>query len=330
MTQKPELPVLAIDLGGTKITAAIVNEGKIIAKEHQYTKAQEGPEPVINEIFSITDHLLEIMLVHSSEIKEIGIAAAGAIDVSKGIVTVSPNLFGWHNIPLRDIVEKKYGLVTYVLNDANAAALGEHRFGAGRGVDNLIMLTLGTGIGGGIIINGELYMGPSGTAGEIGHMSIDAKGAEDTCGNAGCLELMASGSTIAKEAIACISRGEKSSMTNIVGDNLGNITAEMVGVAAGNGDRLAITIISKMINYLGTGLVNLVNIFNPELIVIGGGMSNMGVILFESLRQIVREKAFRLASDRVRIVPAELGNDAGVIGAAVYVSKKRSRTGGTR
>ena len=322
MAQKAELPVLAVDLGGTKIATAIVSKGKIITGAHQFTKAHEGPESVINRILSMIGSLLELKELDLSKVGGISIAAAGAIDSNKGVVTFSPNLPGWRNVPLKDIVEEKYGINTYVLNDASAAALGEHQFGAGRRVDNLILLTLGTGIGGGIIINGELYLGPSGAAGEIGHMSIDVNGQEDKCGNIGCLELIASGTAVAKEAIRRVKQGEKSSLADIVSGNIENITTEMVATAAKNGDSLAIEVISRMANYLGIGLVNLVNIFNPEMIVIGGGMANMGDILFEPVRRIVKERAFQLAVGLVQIVQAELGNNAGMIGAAEYASTK--------
>jgi len=162
------LPVLAIDLGGTKIVAAIIsNKGQIIAQEYTLTLADEGPELVINRILFAIDHLLSLGNIDSSQLDSISIAAAGAINFDKGLITSSPNLPGWYDIPLRDIVSEKYKVNTFLINDASAA-LGEHHFGAGKGVNNLIYLTLSTGIGGGIIINGELYSGPCGSAGEVG------------------------------------------------------------------------------------------------------------------------------------------------------------------
>jgi len=155
-----ELPVLAIDLGGTKIITAIIsNKGQMIAREYCLTLADEGPQSVINRILSAIDHLLSLKNIGSSQLGSISIAAAGAIDFDKGLITSSPNLPGWSDIPLRDIVREKHGVNTCLINDASAAALCEHHFGVGRGVDNLILLTMGTGIGGGIIINGTLYSG---------------------------------------------------------------------------------------------------------------------------------------------------------------------------
>lgn len=322
-TKKSRLPVLAIDLGGTKIIAAIIsNKGQIMAREYYLTRADEGPRSVINRIFSAINHLLSLRNLALSQLDSISIAAAGAIDFEKGLVTSSPNLPGWYNIPLRDIVKEKYRVNTLLINDATAAALGEHRFGVGRGVNNLILLTVGTGIGGGIIINGKLYSGPCGSAGEIGHMTIDVNGPKCSCGNIGCLEMLASGTAVAREAIKRISQGEKSSLTQIVGCRTEDITAEKVSLAAQGGDLLASEVIFKAATYLGIGMVNLVNIFNPEMIIIGGGMSKMGELLLNPARQVVKERAFQLPAQAVRIVLAQLGDNAGVLGAAIFARQQ--------
>jgi len=239
------------------------------------------------------------------------------------VITASPNLPGWYDIPLRDIVREKYGVNTFLINDADAAALGEHRFGAGKGVNTLIYLTVSTGIGGGIIIKGKLHTGLHGSAGEIGHMTIDVNGPKCNCGNVGCLETLASGKAMAKEAIRRVSQGEKSSLTEIVGGKIENITAEEVSLAAQGGDSLALEVISKVASYLGVGMVNLVNIFDPEMIIVGGGMTKMGDLLLSPARQVVRERAFTLSAQAVRIVPAKLGDDAGVLGAAVFAFQQK-------
>ena len=314
-----ELPVLAIDLGGTKLIAAVISDkGEVMAKEHYLTQADEGPQPVINRMLSAIDHLLGLKDIGLSQLHSISVAAAGAIDLKKGLVTSSPNLPGWHDIPLRNIIKDKYQVNTFLINDASAAALGEHRFGAGRGIKNLIYLTVSTGIGGGIIIDDKLYSGPSGAAGEVGHMTIDVNGPRCNCGNIGCWETLASGTAVAQEAIRRIGRGERSSLTEIVEGKIENITAETVEITARNGDSLASEIITKAATYLGIGLVNLVNIFNPEMIIIGGGMSKMGDLLLAPARQVVQERAFQLPAQMVRIVPAQLGDDVGVLGAATF------------
>ena len=318
-TKKPELPILAIDLGGTKIfTAIITSKGQVIARKRRLTLADEGPGVVIKRIFSVIDHLLSQRKLNSSQLYAISIGAAGAIDFERGLVTSSPHLPGWHDVPLRDIVKEKYKVNTFLINDASAAALGEHHFGAGQGVNNLILLTVGTGIGGGIIIDGRLYCGANGSAGEIGHTTIDVNGTRCSCGNSGCLETFVSGTAVAEEAIKRIRQGERSALTEIVGGKIENITAEKVSAAAQDGDSLASEVILKAATYLGIGLANLVNIFNPEMIIIGGGIAKMGDPLLNPARQAVRERAFQLAAQAVQVVPAQLGDDAGVLGAAVF------------
>ncbi len=328
-TKKSELPVLAIDLGGTKILTAIIsNKGQVIAREYYLTLADEGPEAVINRILSAIDHLLSQRSINLSQLDSISIAAAGAIDFEKGLITSSPHLPGWHDVPLRDIVKGKYKVNTFLINDASAAALGEHHFGVGQGVDNLILLTVGTGIGGGIIINGRLYSGASGSAGEIGHTTIDVNGLRCSCGNIGCLEALVSGTAVAKEAIRRIRPGERSSLTEIVGGKIENVTAEEVLTATRAGDSLASEVILKAATSLGVGIVNLVNIFNPEMIIIGGGIAKMGDLLLNPARQVVRERAFQLSAQVVQIVPAQLSNDAGVLGAAVFAFQQKTGRGG--
>ena len=317
--KKHGLPVLAIDLGGTKVIAAVISDkGEVMAREYYLTLADEGPRAVINRMLSAIDHLLSAQDMSLSQLHSISVSAAGAIDMKRGLVTLSPNLPGWCNIPLRDIIKEKYKVNTFLLNDASAAALGEHRFGAGRGVKTLIYLTVSTGIGGGVIIDDKLYCGPSGSAGEIGHMTIDVNGPRCNCGNIGCWETLASGTAVAQEAIRRVSCGERSSLIEIVEGKTENITAETVEIAARDGDSLALDVIAKAATYLGVGMVNLVNIFNPEMIIVGGGMAKMGDLLLAPARQVVQERAFQLPAQAVRIVPAQLGDDAGVLGAATF------------
>jgi len=322
--QKHRLPVLAIDIGGTKIfTAIISSEGQVIARERCPTLAGAGVQSVINRLFSTIDSLLSVNNIDLSRLNSISIAAAGAIDSERGMVTSSPNLPGWRDIPLRDIVRERYQVSTFLLNDASAAALGEYRFGAGRGISNLIYLTVSTGIGGGIIINGKLYLGSCGSAGEIGHMTIDVNGPKGSCGNTGCLEMLASGTAIAREARSRINQGGKSSLVEMVAGKMEDITAEKVGVAAQGGDSLALGVITEAATYLGVGMVNLVNIFNPEMIVVGGGVVKIGDLLLDTARRVVMERAFQVSAQAVRIVPAQLGDEAGVFGAAAFALQQK-------
>jgi len=330
-TKNSKLPVLAIDLGGTKIAAALISpDNRVMAREHSPTLVAEGFQAVIGRVFAAIDRILSQANVDPAGLDSIAVAAAGAIDTNKGLITSSPNLpgwlcvplrnmvKGWLDIPLRNMVKKRYGVDSCLLNDANAAALAEHRLGAGRGTNNLIYLTVSTGIGGGIIVNNELYSGTSGCAGEIGHMTIDASGPECSCGNRGCLEVLASGTAVANEAKRRIKEGERSRLTDIVPGDPEGITAEKVATAAREGDRLAMDVISRAAGYLGVGMVNLVNIFNPEMIIVGGGLSKMGELLLGPARQVVKQRAVPLCAGAVRIVTAGLGDDAGLLGAAIY------------
>jgi glucokinase len=318
-------PVVAVDIGGTKIMTAIFSaDGKMQAKDVRPTLAGEGLNPVIGRLSSAIESLLFSNNLKPSQLGAIGIACAGGIDTGRGVVvTPSPHLSGWANLPLADIIKKKFGLDTYLVNDASAAALGEQRFGVGKGVKNLVLLTLGTGIGGGIIADGKLYLGACGGAGEIGHMTVEAHGPECGCGNIGCLEILASGTAIAGDAIGRIGKGEKSSLVAMVEGEINKITAEIVGRAARSGDKLAQDVIARAAFYLGVGMVNIVNIFNPEMVVIGGGMAELGEMIIAPGRKMVAAQAFSISAQAVRIVFARLGNEAGVYGAAAFALEMR-------
>jgi len=319
MSENMQSPVIAVDLGGTKIVTALIFEnGDILDREHILTQASEGPEAVIKRMLGTIDLLLERQNMKASDLKGICVAAASPVDMKKGIVSTPPHLPGWYAVPLRDIVRDRYGIDTYLINDVKAAVLGEYRFGAGKGIDNLICITLGTGIGGGIITNGKLYFGEVGGAGEVGHMTIDANGPRCVCGNTGCWELFVSGTAMEREVVRHLSSGEASSLAEINRKN-GIVTSVDITRAARNGDVLAIRVIAGSARYLGIGLVNLVNIFNPGMIIIGGGLSKIGDILMEPAIQVVKDKAFRVLSGAVQIVPSSLGDDAAVLGGAAFV-----------
>jgi len=210
------------------------------------------------------------------------------------------------------------GKPVFLLNDASAAALGEHRMGAGRGLDNLIYITVSTGIGGGLVINGQLYNGTDGCAAEIGHMTILVDGPLCKCGKRGCLEALASGTAIARMARERLAAGGKSCLAELTRGKIEDVTAELVAEAARRGDALALSVIDEAARYLGIGLANLVNIINPQMIIIGGGVSKMGAMLFRPARKSMKEHAFKLPARTVRVVRPRLGLDAGLFGAAIY------------
>ena len=244
----------------------------------------------------------------------VGIGAPGPLDREKGLVIFAPNL-GWRDFPLRDRVSRAVGLPAMLDNDANCATFGEWWLGAARGGRNVVGMTIGTGIGGGLILNGALYHGASDVAGEIGHITIDSTGRLCKCGNYGCLEAYASGPAIAQRARELLAGDEPSSLPARVDGQLERLTARIVYEAAKEGDFLARLVVRDTARFLGAGIANLLNIFNPDVVVLAGGVTMAGDTLFEPLRAEVRRRAFRPAVEACRIVPGTLGDAAGVLGA---------------
>lgn len=311
--------VLAVDIGGTKIAAALVTrEGVIEHRNRTATLAAEGPAAVLTRLWALVDGVLSEAGLNTTQIAGISLAVAGPIDMREGMITTAPNLPGWDAIPLRAMVADRYKVQSFLINDAKAAALGEQEFGAGKGLSDLICVTLGTGIGGGIIIGGRLYLGRSGAAGEIGHMTIDLHGPRCSCGNIGCWETFASGTAMEAEAARRIRAGERSSLRLASDAGSGEVTAENIADAARRGDSLASSVISWSAGHIGTGLVNLANIFNPEVIVLGGGLSKIGDPLILPAVSVVKERAFPIIARDVSIAVSSIGDDAAVLGAAAF------------
>jgi len=316
---RSKLPVVAVDIGGTKIITAVFDaNGAMLSRIYCLTLAREGPAKVIKRLIGAIDQAIEKAGLVRGLMGGIGVAAAGIIDINRGLVSDAPNLPQWHNIPLRDLLADSLKKPVFLLNDANAAALEEHRMGAGIGLDNLIYITVSTGIGGGMIINGELYNGTDGCAAEIGHMIIKIGGPVCKCGKKGFLESMASGTAIAKLAQKQLRKGKASIMTGMVDHKVGNVTAEVVAAAARKRDALALAVIDESANYLGIGLANLVNLMNPQMIIVGGGVSKMGEMLMRPVRRSMKLHAFNLPARTVRLVRPRLGVDAELTGAAIF------------
>jgi glucokinase len=327
MPEDLELLTLGIDLGGTKILTAVTNsQGKMLSRDHSITPASKGHETVIQSILDSAHSALEQAGVAISQISAIGIGAPGISNPEAGIVFTSPNLPGWRDVPLRDIIQSRLGKKAFLINDANAAALGELYFGAARGARNFIYITLSTGIGGGIVIDGKIYTGAIGTAGEVGHMTIDDNGPICNCGNKGCWETLASGTALAREAKHRIEEGARTSILKYADGDVEKVTAQVIQSAAEQGDSLAKELIAQTGYYVGVGLANLINIFNPELIVIGGGLSNIGDMLFGPAFKTAGERAYKEAFQAVRFVPAELGRNSGVLGAAAFAFQEMGRS----
>jgi glucokinase len=318
--------ILGIDLGGTKILTAVANsQGKILSRDHSITPAKKGYEAVIRSILESAHRALEQANIAISALSAIGVGAPGISNPETGILFTSPNLPGWRDVPLRDIMQKRLGRKTFLINDANAAALGELYFGAARGARNFIYITISTGIGGGIVIDGEIYRGAIGTAGEVGHMTIDDDGPICNCGNRGCWETLASGTALAREAKHRIKEGVRTSILKYAEGDVERVTAQVIHNAAEQGDSLAKELIARTGYYVGVGLANLINIFNPELIVIGGGLSNIGDMLLEPAFEVAGERAYKEAFQTVRFASAELGRNSGVLGAAAFAIREIKR-----
>ncbi len=312
-----EHPVIGIDLGGTKISTALVDSAEqIIAHDYRETHATEGPPVVIGRMLDGVRGVMAQAGVRPSQVAAVGIGAPGPLDIEAGVVVAPPNLPGWDHVPLKRLIEDGLKITTFLENDANAAALGEHRFGAGRGTEHMIYVTVSTGIGGGLILDGRLYHGAGGMAGEIGHITVVPCGPLCGCGNRGCLEALASGTAIARQARERVARGMPTLIADLAEGNPERITAKLVAEAASQGDVEAQDILAEAMDYLGIGMANLVNLFNPQLIVIGGGLTNIGGALFGPVRRAIDRHAFRAQAQAVRVVRAKLGDNVGVLGAA--------------
>ncbi len=320
--------IVGVDLGGTSINVGVVPfEGDTpLGMRSMPTEAQRGAKFVVDRMVEMIRAAMKDAR-REAEIPDdgfigIGLGSPGPLDRKTGTVLDTPNL-GWRNFPLRDLIANAIGLDAVLDNDANAAALGEWWMGAARNVRTMVGLTLGTGIGGGIVLDGRVFHGAADVAGEIGHMTIDSTGRKCNCGNYGCLEAYASGPAIAARAIEGLDTGAASLLPEMVGGDLGRITAETVYEAIVAGDAYATECMRETAKFLGTGVANLINILNPEMIVISGGVTRAGDHLLEPLRAEVRRRAFRKASESCRIVTSELGDMAGVIGAAATYRVER-------
>ena len=311
---------IGIDLGGTNIKAALVNTetGEISAVNSIPTNAREGHDSVIAQMAKVVDQIVTQSGFEKSDIGGIGVGLPGSIDIEKGTTVFLTNLPGhWIDVPVRDQLSKWTGLPVALINDARAMTLGEWRFGAGRGVD-IACLTLGTGIGGGLVINGRLHLGPTGSAGELGHLSVDVNGPQCGCGNRGCIEAFASGPAISAMGMKAVVQGQETRIADLAGGDLNRITPELICEAAQAGDRIAKQIYEFAGMIIGAGVANIILAVSPRRIVIGGGVAAAGDLILEPIRRSIKDRVFLKEVDQIDVVPAKLGNNAGLIGAAVW------------
>ncbi len=317
----PTRYVVGVDLGGTNIVVGVmpVDGSREIAMRSQPTRADMGPDVVVDRICEMVESAITIACAETGAAREqfigVGIGAPGPLDRGRGVVLIAPNL-GWRDLPLRDLIQRRVGLPATLDNDANCATLGEWWTGAARGARNVVGITIGTGIGGGLILDGRLYHGSSDMAGEIGHTTIDSNGRRCKCGNYGCLEAYTSGPAIAERAREALRALEEPSMLlDLAQGRADRITAQTVYEASERGDAVAREVVRDTARFLGAGIANLLNTFNPDVVVVAGGVTQAGDALFEPLNAEVRRRAFRPAVEACRIVPGMLPGTAGAVGA---------------
>lgn len=312
--------IIGVDLGGTNIVVSAMSRdgSRLFGEQTEPTLAAEGADAVINRMARMVNTTVGIAMKEAGVTKKallgVGVGAPGTVDREKGLVLAAPNL-KWYDFPLVERMTELTGLPVKLDNDANCATYGEWWLGAARGGTNVIGVTIGTGVGGGLIVDRHVYHGSSDAAGEIGHITIDMNGRRCGCGNYGCLEAYASGSAIAERAREALQNDESSILHSLVHGDLTQITAAVVYKAAGEGDPVALEIVRDTARFLGAGIANLLNVFNPDVVVIAGGVTQAGEALFAPLRTEVRRRAFKSVSEACRIVPGTLPGTAGVVGA---------------
>lgn len=312
---------IGIDVGGTNVKIALVDKsGKIIYSNSVPTYAKMGYEYTVNNIKQAIKDLMKETNTTSKDIDGIGFDFPGQVDYKTGVVKLAPNIPGWVNVPIAQMIEEEFHIPTRIDNDVRCAALGEMKFGAGQGCENFVCITVGTGIGSGLVVNGQLVRGASNAAGEIGHIKLQMKdGLICGCGDTGCLEAYASGPSIVAMAQDYIKGGKSTKFREMAAAEGGEITPYMVAKAAEAGDPVAKRIFEIVGEYIGIGLTSVINLLNPEKVIIGGGVAEAGDLLLDPIRKTIKERAMVVAGSAVEIVPAQLGNSAGVIGASMLI-----------
>lgn len=312
--------IIGLDIGGTKISCVLgTRSGQILERLAIPTAVERGPDYSIKNAIDKIHGLLKRTRVELNDVEGVGIGAPGPLDPVSGTILTTPNMPGWNGVCLKEVFGKEFGLPVVVDNDANAAALGEKVFGAGKEVNNLFYFTVSTGIGGGLIIDGRIYHGASFDAAEVGHTTILPDGPRCGCGKFGCLEALASGTAIARRTKERVKDRPDSLILNLVRGDLDKVTAKVVGEAATKGDELAKEVYQEAGRYLGIGVANVLNLINPEMVIIGGGVAKAGELLFGPIRETAAKEAFGRTYESCQIVPSKLGELVGDFGAISLV-----------
>ncbi len=306
--------VIGIDLGGTNIKAGIVNrEGKILKKVSVPTNAHSGPDGVLAQISFVIHRLLEFS---SGSILGVGVGLPGIVDPSTGVVKNPPNLKGWGSVPVGEILQSEFNLPVFIENDANSAAIGELIFGAGKELNDFIFVTLGTGVGGGIVVSRKLFRGSSGGAGEIGHISIDYNGPKCNCGSRGCIEAYLGNNYLVKRVKRELRKHPDSLINSLALEQGEEITPYVINLAAKRGDKFAIDFIAESGRLLGFALSSVVNLFDVHTVIIGGGVAGFGKLITQPALRALKERVLTPSKKKVKVKLAKLKNNAGIQGAS--------------
>ena len=316
---------IGCDLGGTNLRAAIVDveNGSVVHQMSIPTLARDGHDALMKRMAGLFLQIIEWAGMKKEDIGGVGIGVPGVLDLEKGETLFLPNLPGtWPNVPLAATITQQTGLPAVLLNDVRSITTGEWLFGAGRGVDTVAVFAVGTGIGGGLVINGQLHLGIGGTGGELGHMTIDYSGPICGCGNKGCLEAFASGPAIAAMGMKAVTQGLTTRIGEMCEYDLNRITPELIAQAAREGDPIATEIYERAGFYLGIAAANVCVAVGPRRIIVGGGVAEAGDLLLDPIRRTLHERVTVIPIEQVEVVPSQLGDNAGVIGVACWAAKK--------
>lgn len=315
---------VGVELGMTLVKAVVVDlKGQIIARDARPTKVEQGRAAVVMEqLIGNIQKVMEDSGCPKDRIRGIGLGITGILDQGSGVSISFPRLMDWRDVPIKGLLEETFEVPVYIYGNTHAAALGEKWFGSGDGVRDLLYINIGTGISLGIIIDGSIYQGISDTAGEIGHLTIDKNGPLCYCGNRGCLEVLASGSAMVSQVKEALERGVESNISRLVDGDMDKITTQTVFEAAEKGDILALNVVEQCGGYLGIAIANAVNLFNPEMIVIGGNMAYGQPLLLNVIERTIKRRAIERANKTVRIAFTRLGYDVGPLGATALVLRE--------
>lgn len=313
---------IGIDLGGMSAKCALLRDGKLCGISRCKTEKEISPVEIAHRLSALAVETVQNSGVSMEEVSAVGIGSPGIIDSEKGVV-VSWTNYGWQNVPLSKLVESQLNKHVFLTNDANAAALGEYEYGAGKKYDSIVMFTIGTGIGSGIVFDGKIFEGNQGAGGELGHEVIKFNGEKCSCGRRGCFERYASASALIRQTQKAMTANPESVLWNLCDGDTENVNGKTVFDGVRLGDKTAKKVINRYYQYLAAGITNAVNAFRPEAIILGGGISAEGEVIAKPLRKIVnKDKIGSRLSAPVPIVVATLGNDAGIYGAAEYARRK--------